>query len=75
MATSVRLEPDIEARLNALAERTGRTKAFYLRALIHNGLDDLEDYYAVLDVSERIRRGEETKRPWTEVKADLGLDG
>lgn len=74
MPTSIRLEPEIEARLDALAARTGRTKAYYLRELITNGLDDLEDYYTAVEISERIRRGEETTRPLEEVIRDLGLD-
>jgi RHH-type rel operon transcriptional repressor/antitoxin RelB len=74
MPTSIRLEPEIEARLDALAARTGRTKAYYLRELIANGLDDLEDYYTAVEISERIRRGEETTRPLEEVIRELGLD-
>ena len=74
MPTSIRLEPEIEARLDALAARTGRTKAYYLRELIANGLDDLEDYYTAVEISERIRRGEETTRPLEEVTRELGLD-
>ncbi len=45
MATSIRLDPATEQRLEQLAARTGRTKAYYLRELVANGLDDLEDYY------------------------------
>ena len=74
MPTSIRLEPEIEARLDALAARTGRTKAYYLRELITNGLEDLEDYYAAVEVSERIRRGEEKTHTLEEVIRDLGLD-
>jgi RHH-type rel operon transcriptional repressor/antitoxin RelB len=74
MPTSIRLEPEIEARLDALAARTGRTKAYYLRQLIENGLQDLEDYYKAVEVSERIRRGEEKTYPLAEVMRDLGLD-
>jgi RHH-type rel operon transcriptional repressor/antitoxin RelB len=74
MPTSIRLEPETEARLDALAARTGRTKAYYLRQLIENGLDDLEDYYKAVEVSERIRRGEEKTYPLAEVMRDLGLD-
>lgn len=74
MPTSIRLEPEIEARLDALAARTGRTKAYYLRELITNGLEDLEDYYAAVEVSERIRRGEERTYTSEEVRRDLGLD-
>ncbi len=74
MPTSIRLEPEIEARLDALAARTGRTKAYYLRELIANGLGDLEDYYTAVEVSERIRRGEERTYTSAEVRRDLGLD-
>ena len=74
MPTTIRLEPEIEARIDALARRTGRTKAYYLRELIQNGLEDLEDYYAAVEVSERIRRGEESTRPWADVRRELGLD-
>jgi RHH-type rel operon transcriptional repressor/antitoxin RelB len=74
MPTSIRLEPEIEARLDALAARTGRTKAYYLRQLITEGLDDLEDYHRAVEVSERIRRGEERTYTSAEVRRDLGLD-
>lgn len=74
MPTSIRLEPEIEARLDALAARTGRTKAFYLRQLITDNLEDLEDYYKAVEVSERIRRGEERTYPLAEVISRLGLD-
>lgn len=59
MPTSVRLSEETEKRLDALAARTGRSKAFYLREMIENGLDDLEDYYLATEVMERIKRGEE----------------
>lgn len=74
MPTSVRLKPEIEARLDALAAKTGRTKAFYLRQIVEDGIDDLEDYYRAQEISERIQRGEETTRPWADVRRDLGLD-
>jgi RHH-type transcriptional regulator, rel operon repressor / antitoxin RelB len=74
MPTSIRLEPELEARLDALAKRTGRTKAFYLRQLIEENIDDLEDYYSAVEVSERIRRGEEGTRPWSAVRSELALD-
>ena len=45
MATSIRLDPAIEQRLDRLARLTGRTKAYYLRELLTDGLDDLEDVY------------------------------
>ena len=59
MPTSIRLSPDVESRLDALASRTGRTKAYYLRELVERGLEDMEDYYRAMDVMDRIRRGDE----------------
>lgn len=74
MATSIRLSPKAEQRLDFLAAQTGRTKAFYLRQMIENGLDDLEDYYLAADVLEKVRRGEEKIYSSAEVRTDLGLD-
>jgi RHH-type transcriptional regulator, rel operon repressor / antitoxin RelB len=74
MATSIRLDPATEQRLDELAIRTGRTKAYYLRELVTNGLADLEDYYLAAATVERVRKGEETVYTVDQVKADLGLD-
>ena len=52
MATSIRLAPDTERRLDFLATQTGRTKAFYLREIIERGIEDMEDYYLAADVVE-----------------------
>lgn len=59
MPISIRLSQETEIRLNALAQRTGHTKAYHLRELVERGLEDLEDYYLAAEVMERIRRGEE----------------
>ena len=74
MATSIRLSPEAEKRLDLLAEQTGRTKAFYLRQIIENGLDDLEDYYLAADVLEQVRKGAEKVHSSAKVRRDLGLD-
>ena len=74
MATSVRLPEPMEQRLDQLARRTGRSKAFYLRQIIERGLDDMEDYYLGAEVLERVSRGEETVHTAAAVRADLGLD-
>ena len=42
---AIRLPPEIEKRLAALAKRTGRSKTYYARAAILEHLSDLEDYY------------------------------
>ena len=74
MATSIRLEAEMEKRLDFLATQTGRTKAFYLRELISRGMEDLEDYYLAADVLERVRKGEEEILSSAEVRKSLGLD-
>jgi RHH-type rel operon transcriptional repressor/antitoxin RelB len=53
MTTSIRLPEDLDARLEQLATRTGRTKAYYIREAIEEHIADLEDYY----LAERRMRG------------------
>jgi len=74
MATSIRLDPATEKRLDHLAVQTGRSKAYYLRELVTNGLDDLEDYYLADATMERIRKGEEKVYSAGQVRKDLALD-
>ena len=74
MATSIRLDPAVEQRLDHLAAQTGRTKAYYLRELISNGLEDLEDCYLAAATMERVRKGEEQVYSAEQVRKDLGLD-
>jgi len=50
---ALRLPPEIEERLEALAQRTGRLKSFYVREAILRHLDDLEDAHLA---TERLRR-------------------
>ena len=44
-AVSLRLPDDVARRLQQLAHRTGRSKAFYMLQAIQEHLDDLEDLY------------------------------
>ena len=75
MATSIRLPPGVERRLDSLVSQSGRTKAFYLREIIHRGLDDVEDYYLAAEVLKRIRKGQEHVHTSEDVRRELGLDG
>ena len=74
MATSIRLAPETEQRLDYLAAHTGRTKAYYLRELIEQGIEDMEDYYLGAEVLERLRKGQEEVHSAADVRRDLGLD-
>ena len=74
MPTSIRLNPETERRLDDLASQTGRTKAYYLREIIEQGIEEMEDYYLAVDVLERIRKGQEQVHSAADVRKDLGLD-
>ena len=69
---AVRLDKDLEERLERLAAKTGRTKTFYAREAIEAHLDDLEDFFLA---EERLRdfRSEDAI-PIAEVEKRLGLD-
>lgn len=69
---AVRLDADMERRLDALATRTGRTKTYYAREAIAAHLDDLEDFYLAEERMRGFREGDAI--PLATVKAELGLD-
>jgi RHH-type transcriptional regulator, rel operon repressor / antitoxin RelB len=66
---AIRLDPEIESRLERLAKKTGRTKTFYAREAILEHLDDLEDIYLVSKRLERPAKNYSAE----EVKHELGL--
>jgi len=70
---AIRLPEEIEARLETLAKRTGRSKTFYAREAILQHLDDLEDLYLAERVVKRIQAGQEQTAGLDEVEARLGL--
>jgi RHH-type rel operon transcriptional repressor/antitoxin RelB len=74
MPTSIRLSPELSSRLDRLAARTARTKAFYLRQIIEAGLSEMEDYYLAADTLKRVRTGREKVHSAASVRKDLGLD-
>lgn len=69
---AVRLNDDTERRLEALADRTGRTKTFYARAAIEAHLDDLEDFYLAEDRLKDFRAADAIAL--SVLKAELDLD-
>jgi RHH-type rel operon transcriptional repressor/antitoxin RelB len=66
---ALRLNSEIEERLDRLAKKTGRTKSYYAREAILEHLDDLEDTYLALRRLERPARTFSAK----DVKRELGL--
>jgi len=72
---AIRLPESIEKRLEKLAQRTGRTKTYYVREAILQHLDDLEDMYLAERVLDRIRDGEENTVPLEDVMKRHGVEG
>ena len=68
---AIRLLPEIEDRLDALARRTGRTKTFYARQAILEHLDDLEDLHLAEQRLADLRAGKSRAIPLDEVMARL----
>jgi RHH-type rel operon transcriptional repressor/antitoxin RelB len=65
---AVRLPSSIEKRLNKLAQRTGRTKTYYVREALLQHLEELEDCYLGQRALERVHRGEERTIPLKTIK-------
>ncbi len=58
-STMIRLDDETEARLNRLAERTGRSKSFYVREATLEKLEEYEDYYLAKDSLEEFRQSDD----------------
>lgn len=56
-ALSVRLPDQLAARLEELANQTGRTKSYYVLEALNETIDDLEDAYLAQSRLSDIRRG------------------
>ncbi len=66
----VRLEPELEQRLERLAKKTGRTKSFYAQEAIRQYVEDREDYL----LAEEVLRRNEPTFTLEQVRRELGLD-
>ena len=75
MTISIRVSNEIESRLNTLAKKTGRTKSYYIKQLISEHLDDLEDCYMADKIYGDVLKGKEKLYSSQEVRKELGLDG
>lgn len=69
---AVRLDKDLEDRLAAVAQRTGRSKSHYVREALIEKLEELED---IVLLEEALRDPDAGKTiPFDDVMRDLGLD-
>ena len=70
---AIRLPKEIEARLEALAAATGRTKTFYAREAILEYIEDLEDMYLAEQRLIEICAGRTETIPLEDVMKKYGL--
>lgn len=75
MAVSLRLPDDLNLRLSDLADKTGRSKTFYMLEAIREHLDDLEDLYLAEQRLIDIRAGRSRTVSLDDVERELGLAG
>lgn len=71
---AIRLPIEIENRLGALAQVTGRSKTFYAREAILEHLDDLEDLYLAEQRMIEIRAGRSKTYSLEEVMKSYGME-
>ncbi len=74
MSISVRLDEQEMVRLRNLAKSTRRTVSSYIRELLDEHLDDLEDTYLGERELRALKQGKIESRSLEEVSKDLGLD-
>lgn len=70
---SIRLEDEIDQRLQFLANETGRTKTFYVREAVLEHLEALEDAFMADKVVAKVRNGEEETFSLKEAMSRLNL--
>ena len=66
----IRLELELEKKLESLAKETGRSKSYYAREAIRQYLEDREDYLKGIAVLER----REPRVSLDELERRLGLE-
>jgi RHH-type rel operon transcriptional repressor/antitoxin RelB len=71
---SIRLTKDLDARLDALASRTNRAKAYYVKKALTKFLEEQEEIeWASQAYKEYLESGKKTI-PFEHIKKELGLD-
>jgi RHH-type rel operon transcriptional repressor/antitoxin RelB len=67
----IELDPELESRLERLAQETGRSKSYYAKLAIKQFLEDREDYLRGMAALER----NEPRVSLADLERELGLDG
>ena len=71
---SIRLDDDLDARLERIARLTGRSKSFYLRQALVEQIEDLEDLFLSRAIVNRVADGRERLIPLDVLERELGVD-
>ena len=70
---SIRLDDELDARLERIARLTGRSKSFYVKQALEEQIQDLEDLYLARKVATRVADGRERLIPLEELERELGV--
>ena len=74
MPTTIRLDPELEARYRELAENTGRTQTYYMKEALEEAIDRLEWEYSILKDVEDLKAGRLKTYTLEEAKAYCGVE-
>lgn len=74
MATSVRLDDELEDRIRNLAAATGRSQSFYINQMIKDGIDRVEQIYSILHETEQYQAGNLDTYSSNDLRDELGLE-
>jgi RHH-type transcriptional regulator, rel operon repressor / antitoxin RelB len=73
MTISFRLSLEEEARLEALARKTARSKSFYAKTALREYLTDLEDAFAADDAIKAFEAEGRRSRPLSALRTEMEL--
>jgi RHH-type rel operon transcriptional repressor/antitoxin RelB len=71
---SIRLNDELDARLERIARLTGRTKSFYVKQALEAQIEDLEDLYLARKVATRVAEGREEVITLEDLERQLGVE-
>jgi len=74
---TIRLSDDLKARIDALAEKSGRSKSYFVRELIVRGIEEFEEDYRDLEaIREYLAAGGRSQKmiSMKDLSSELGLD-
>lgn len=71
---TVRLPEELGNQLTDLANRTHRTRAFYVREAVVTHLEDVYDYYEAAEIARQVATGEMPVISWNDLLEEYDVD-